>query len=168
MLLNNRERLIRYLQSILIGVPTWLVIGILVTFSKEFAREFGIAEEIDPGKSIMFAYAGLAVGDVTIGLVSQWLKSRKRPCMFLCHHCVIYGVVLYPPVERECFHDVLSLRRPGLWVGVLGHFVTIGAEQFGTNLRATAATTIPNMVRNRAADANAFSVFEKLTWSRVY
>jgi MFS family permease len=148
MLLNNRERLIRYLQSILIGVPTWLVIGILVTFSKEFAREFGIAEEIDPGKSIMFAYAGLAVGDVTIGLVSQWLKSRKK-ALYVFYAITALFMVLYFTLQWNGSASMMYFlcAALGFGSGFWAIFVTIGAEQFGTNLRATAATTIPNMVR---------------------
>ncbi|HTG54915.1 MAG TPA: MFS transporter [Niabella sp.] len=148
MLLNSRERLTRYVQSILIGVPTWLVIGILITFSKEFAKEFGIMEEIDPGKSIMFAYAGLAVGDVTIGLVSQWLKSRKK-ALYVFYAITALFMVLYFTLQwnGSAFLMYFLCAALGFGSGFWAIFVTIGAEQFGTNLRATAATTIPNMVR---------------------
>lgn len=148
MLLNSRERLTRYVQSILIGVPTWLVIGILITFSKEFAKEFGIVEEIDPGKSIMFAYAGLAVGDVTIGLVSQWLKSRKK-ALYVFYAITALFMVLYFTLQWNGSASLMYFlcAALGFGSGFWAIFVTIGAEQFGTNLRATAATTIPNMVR---------------------
>lgn len=148
MLLNSRERLTRYVQSILIGVPTWLVIGILVTFSKEFAKEFGITEEIDPGKSIMFAYAGLAVGDVTIGLVSQWLKSRKK-ALYVFYAITALCMILYFTLQWNGSASLMYFlcAALGFGSGFWAIFVTIGAEQFGTNLRATAATTIPNMVR---------------------
>ncbi|MGN7785683.1 MFS transporter [Niabella sp. 22666] len=148
MLLNSRERLTRYVQSILIGVPTWLVIGILITFSKEFAKEFGIIEEIDPGKSIMFAYAGLAVGDVTIGLVSQWLKSRKK-ALYVFYAITALFMVLYFTLQWNGSASLMYFlcAALGFGSGFWAIFVTIGAEQFGTNLRATAATTIPNMVR---------------------
>ncbi len=148
MLINNRERLTRYVQSILTGVPTWLVIGILITFSKEFAKEFGITEEIDPGKSIMFAYAGLAVGDVTIGLVSQWLKSRKK-AMYIFYAITALFMVLYFTLQWNGSASLMYFlcAALGFGSGFWAIFVTIGAEQFGTNLRATAATTIPNMVR---------------------
>ncbi|MGE9312817.1 MFS transporter [Niabella sp. CJ426] len=148
MLLNSRERLTRYVQSILIGVPTWLVIGILITFSKEFAKEFGIMEEIDPGKSIMFAYAGLAVGDVTIGLVSQGLKSRKK-ALYVFYAITALFMVLYFTLQWNGSASLMYFlcAALGFGSGFWAIFVTIGAEQFGTNLRATAATTIPNMVR---------------------
>ncbi len=148
MLIFDFNRLVRYVQSILIGVPTWLVIGILVTFSKEFGKAFDIAEEIDPGKSIMYAYTGLAVGDVSIGFVSQWLKSRKK-ALYIFYSITAVCMILYFTVQWEGNAAVMYLlcAALGFGSGFWAIFVTIGAEQFGTNLRATAATTIPNMVR---------------------
>lgn len=148
MLLNTWDRFRRYIQSVLIGVPTWLVIGLLITFSKEFGKAFGIAEEIDPGKAIMFAYAGLAVGDVSIGLISQWLKSRKAALyifyVFTAVFIILYFTVLWGSSAVLMYALCTAL---GFGSGFWAIFVTIGAEQFGTNIRATAATTIPNMVR---------------------
>lgn len=148
MLINDRSRLVRYVQSILIGMPTWLVIGILVTFSHEFGKEFGIMEDIDPGKSIMFAYAGLAVGDVAIGLVSQWLQSRKK-ALYLYFLLTAIFMILYFTMQwgGSASQMYWLCAALGFGSGFWAIFVTIGAEQFGTNLRATAATTIPNMVR---------------------
>lgn len=148
MLFTNANRFTRYLQSILIGVPTWLVIGILITFSKEFGKAFGIAEDIDPGKAIMFAYLGLAVGDVTIGFVSQWLKSRKKS-LYVFYAFTAVFMVLYFTVQwnGSAIMMYFLCTALGFGSGFWAIFVTIGAEQFGTNLRATAATTIPNMVR---------------------
>ena len=148
MLIFDFNRLVRYVQSILIGVPTWLVIGILVTFSKEFGKAFDIAEEIDPGKAIMYAYTGLAVGDVSIGFVSQWLKSRKK-ALYIFYSITAVFMILYFTVQWEGNAAVMYLlcAALGFGSGFWAIFVTIGAEQFGTNLRATAATTIPNMVR---------------------
>jgi hypothetical protein len=78
MLFSNGRRLRKYLSSILIGLPTWYVIGILITFSKEFGANMGVRGTIDPGKAVMFAYAAISVGDILAGFVSQWLKSRKK------------------------------------------------------------------------------------------
>lgn len=148
MLITDKNRLTRYIQSILIGVPTWLVIGILITFSNEFGREFGMIEEIDPGKAIMFAYAGLAVGDVTIGLVSQWLQSRKK-ALYLFYGITAVCMILYFTIQWQGSSSIMYFicAALGFGSGFWAIFVTMGAEQFGTNLRATAATTIPNMVR---------------------
>lgn len=148
MLVNTWDRFKRYLQSIVIGLPTWFVIGILITFSREFGQQFGIKGEIDPGKAIMFGYAGLATGDITIGFVSHWLKSRKK-ALYIFYALTAIFIILYftilwgaSPVLMYSLCAAL-----GFSIGFWAIFVTVGAEQFGTNLRATAATTIPNMVR---------------------
>jgi MFS transporter, putative metabolite:H+ symporter len=148
MLFNNKERLKRYICSILIGLPTWFVIGILVAFSSEFGKHFGIKEKIDPGKAIMFAYAAISIGDILIGFVSQWMKSRKN-ALYLFYFITALFMVLFFTVQWNGSAAKMYWICAGLGFGTgfWAIFVTMGAEQFGTNLRATAATTIPNMVR---------------------
>lgn len=144
---TNKARFKKYLLSILIGLPTWYVIGILVSFSREFGKAFGISEEIDPGKAIMYAYAGIAIGDILIGLLSQVLKSRKK-ALFIFYGLNIISVVIYfMQAGKSASFMYATCAALGFSTGYWAIFVTMGAEQFGTNLRATAATTIPNMVR---------------------
>jgi len=145
MLFNKRERFMRYLRSILIGLPTWFVVGILISFSPEFARQLGIEETIDPGMGIMISYCAIAVGDVVIGLLSQRLQSRKK-AMHVFYGITIVGMVLFFTAS-SALQLYISTGIMGFGTGFWAVFVTIGAENFGTNLRATAATTIPNMVR---------------------
>lgn len=152
MLFNNRERFRKYLCSILIGLPTWFVIGVLVTFSGEFGDKMGIAEKIDPGKAIMFAYVGVSTGDIIIGFISQWFRSRKK-ALYLFYGITAVFMVLFFTAQ---WHGSASMMYwicggLGFGTGFWAIFVTMGAEQFGTNLRATAATTIPNMVRGMLA-----------------
>jgi MFS family permease len=148
MLINNRERFKRYGLSILIGLPTWFVIGVLVTFSKEFGEKFGIRETIDAGKAIMYAYAAISIGDILIGFVSQWFKSRKK-ALYLFYFITAFFIFLYFTVQWNGSANQLYwiCAGMGFGTGFWAIFVTMGAEQFGTNLRSTAATTIPNMVR---------------------
>ncbi len=148
MLFNNRERFKKYLFSILIGLPTWFVIGVLVTFSKEFGEKFGITEKIDSGKAIMYAYAAISIGDILIGFISQWLKSRKK-ALYLFYFITAVFMVLFFTAQWNGSAAKMYWICAGLGFGTgfWAIFVTMGAEQFGTNLRATAATTIPNMVR---------------------
>src|SRR5210317_2391923 len=94
MLFNKRERFMRYLRSILIGLPTWFVVGILISFSPEFARQLGITESIDPGIGIMVSYSAIAVGDVAIGLLSQRLKSRKQ-AMHVFYAITMVGMLVF-------------------------------------------------------------------------
>jgi MFS family permease len=144
---TKKSRLILYLKCIGIGLPTWYVIGILATFSNEFGQALGITEAIKPGLAVMWCYVGLSAGDLVSGVVSYWLESRIRAVTYMMIFTAIGAIVyLYGGVN-----STFGLYGMCLWVGFgIGYwamFVTIGAEQFGTNVRATAATTIPNMVR---------------------
>lgn len=147
MFFTNGYRFKKYLLSILIGLPTWFVIGILVGFSKEFGKAFNIAEEINPGKAVMYAYVAISIGDILIGFVSQWLKSRKK-ALFIFYGLTIVGMVLYfMQYNGTAANMYLICAFMGFGTGFWALFVTMAAEHFGTNLRATAATTVPNMVR---------------------
>jgi MFS transporter, putative metabolite:H+ symporter len=141
------SRLKRYLACILIGVPIWYVIGILVTFSPEFALSMGVAEPVAAGTAVMYCYIGLAIGDLSSGLMSQWLRSRKKVVLsflVLVMLCVAYYLGHSGGSAREIYRTCLAL---GFATGYWAMFVTIAAEQFGTNLRATATTSVPNFVR---------------------
>jgi putative MFS transporter len=152
MLFNNKVRFKKYILGILIGLPTWFVIGVLVTFSSEFGKQFGITEQIDPGKAIMYAYAAISIGDILIGFVSQWLRSRKK-ALYLFYCITAIFMLLFFTTQWNGSADRMYWICAGLGFGTgfWAIFVTMGAEQFGTNLRATAATTIPNMVRGMLA-----------------
>jgi predicted MFS family arabinose efflux permease len=146
-LFTNKDRLVRYLKCIGMGLPTWFVIGILATFSNEFGKALGIQEAIKPGLAIMWCYVGLSVGDFSSGLISHALKSRKKAVfIFMLFTAIVSIIYLYAGVNTSGQLYLLA-GLLGLGIGYWAMFVTIGAEQFGTNLRATAATTIPNMVR---------------------
>ena len=144
---NNKHRFFTYIKCILIGLPTWFVIGVLVTFSDKFGLEFGIKDVIEPGKAIMFAYVGISLGDVTIGLVSQWLRSRKKALYIFYLLTMVCMALFFSQSGGSSSNMYLICGGLGFSTGFWAIFVTIAAEQFGTNLRATAATTVPNMVR---------------------
>lgn len=147
MFFTNATRFKKYILSILIGMPTWYVVGILIIFSKEFGAEFGIKEEIDPARAVMYAYVAISIGDILIGMLSQWLQSRKK-ALYVFYGITILGIVLYFMQNGSSAGTMyLICGLLGFGTGFWAIFVTMGAEQFGTNLRATAATTIPNMVR---------------------
>lgn len=151
MFFTNKERLKRYILCILIGLPTWYVIGILVSFSKEFGEQMNIIGEIDPGKAIMFAYVGISVGDIASGLVSQAFKSRKK-ALHLFFGITAVAISFYFMLNGSTAGQMYAVcTLLGFATGFWAIFVTIAAEQFGTNIRATAATTVPNMVRGSLA-----------------
>jgi MFS family permease len=147
MLFTNRQRARKYLAAILIGLPTWYVIGILITFSKEFGSKMGIRGAIDPGKAVMFAYAAISIGDVAAGFVSQWLKSRKK-AVGLYYIITILSMIWFFNLQGQtAAYLYIASALLGFGTGFWAIFVTMAAEQFGTNIRATVATTVPNMVR---------------------
>ncbi|MEY4460723.1 MAG: hypothetical protein RL429_712 [Bacteroidota bacterium] len=144
-LFRTRERSLRYLRCILVGLPTWFVIGILVSFSKEFATHLGITGEVDPGRGILYAYAAISLGDILIGFLSQALKSRKK-ALYVFYAITALGMLrFFTASSVDQLYVACGIM--GFGTGFWALFVTVGAESFGTNLRATAATTIPNMVR---------------------
>ena len=145
---NNGRRFRKYVFSILLGLPTWYVIGILIAFSNKFAKDFGIAEDINPGKATMYAYIAISIGDVLAGLLSQLLKSRKKTLYIYYTLIIITGALYFTQSKNSPAQSMYWIAAGlGFATGYWAIFVTMGAEQFGTNLRATAATTIPNMVR---------------------
>lgn len=146
-LFNNKARFVRYMRCIFIGLPTWFVVGVLVTFSPEFAKALGVEGTIVAGDAVMYAYIGLVIGDLASGLLSQLLKSRiKVMFIFLTLSGLFSFIYLNAHDVSQTMIYILCFAlgfSNGFWV----IFVTIAAEQFGTNLRATVTTTVPNFVR---------------------
>jgi hypothetical protein len=147
MFFTSKELFIRYMKCIGIGLPTWFCIGILAMFANQFATALGITEEVKPGMAIMWAYIGISVGDLSSGFISHWLHSRKKAIFWMMFFTLI-GVVLllFSGVKTAKMYYFYCIWL-GLGTGYWAMFVTVSAEQFGTNIRSTAATTIPNFVR---------------------
>ena len=147
MLFNKRERFFRYLRSILIGLPVWYIIGILISFSDEFAHRFGI-NNFDQPKALMLQYAALAFGDMGAGLLSNYIKSRKKT--LLIYYCItsIFLLIFFLTKGGGSANNLyLICMGLGFGSGISVIYITMSAENFGTNLRATAAISIPNLVR---------------------
>ncbi len=151
-LFTNRERFLKYLYCILIGVPVWYCIGVLMKFSERFAGEWGIDVSGDKGiqirrTAIMLSYIGLCVGDLLSGYLSQVFRSRKKIVMgYLMGTVVLACVYLFMRSESLVLFNLMCFLL-GCATGYWALFVTIASEQFGTNIRATATTTVPNFVR---------------------
>jgi len=147
MFFQDAKRFRKYILAILIGLPTWFVIGILVNLSNRFATSFYGPNHIESGRAIMYAYAAIAAGDILIGFVSQYFKSRKKALYLFYFFTIISGIYFFSGMIRNDASMYIGCAMLGFSTGFWAIFVTMGAEQFGTNLRATAATTIPNIVR---------------------
>lgn len=146
MILTNGKRLGKYLMAILVGLPIWFVVGILITFSPEFGAAKGI-EGINAGKAVMLAFSGQVGGDIVSGLLSQYMRSRKKVIrlFIVLSLAMVVGYLLIPMQDLFSFYLLCTLL--GFCNGYWTLFITIAAELFGTNLRATVATTVPNFVR---------------------
>ncbi len=147
MFFTNKERFFRYMRSIFIGLPVWFVIGILIGFSNEFAKAFGI-EGFDQPKSLMLQYVALVFGDVCAGLLSNYLKSRKK-ALYIFYFIMTIFIVLFFALKGggSATNMYLLCMGLGFGSGISVLYITMSAEQFGTNLRASAAISIPNLVR---------------------
>ena len=147
MLFTEKNRLKKYIACILIGLPVWYCIGILIKFSEKFAGITGVAGDVKVGFAIMYAYIGLSVGDLLSGILSQVFKSRKKVIMgYLWGTVLLVSIFLFAKglsVNSYYFLCFLLGCATGYWA----LFVTVASEQFGTNIRATVTTTVPNFVR---------------------
>jgi MFS transporter, putative metabolite:H+ symporter len=171
MFFSNKRRFKKYMLAILIGLPTWYVIGVLITFSNDFAKAFGISEQVFPKKSTMYAYAAISVADILIGFVSHWLRSRKKALYLFYVFTAIAIVFFFNQYNGTAAGMYVICAALGFGTGFWAIFVTMAAEQFGTNLRATAATTVPNMVRGSLPLTlllfNGLQSFLKSSWQQT-
>jgi MFS family permease len=146
-LFTNGYRFQRFLSCVFIGLPIWFAIGILISFSPEFAKVLGITQPIAAGDAVMYSYIGLAVGDLASGFISQYWQSRKKVVLLYITITFIFIVMyLLNPIDSAFLFYCICFGL-GVGVGYWALFVTIAAEQFGTNLRATVTTSVPNFIR---------------------
>ncbi|WP_395058356.1 MFS transporter [Flavobacterium sp.] len=143
---TNQKLFIKYLKSILIGIPIWYCIGILVFMANQFAPEMGITK-IDPAKAIMWTYLFTSLGDFSSGFISHLLHSRKKTILYMLLFTLLGVILLLFSGNKSENMYYFYCCWIGLGTGFWAMFVTVAAEQFGTNLRSTATTSIPNMVR---------------------
>lgn len=147
---SSWSRFIKYARCVMVGVPTWFVVGILGTFGNEFGKALGITEGISPGKCVMFIYFGLTAGDFFSGPLSQYLHSRRKAITYLMFVGAIFaGIYLYGGISSPTIFYVVCFLS-GICTGYIGLYLMMVAELYGTNLRATATTSVPSVVRGMA------------------
>lgn len=160
-LFANKERFFKYLQCIVIGIPLWFVVGILITLSPEFGKVLGVQGDVSAGAAVACCYGGLVLGDIVSGLLSQQLKSRIK---------VIYSYLFLSIISISAFFLLSDISLStfyitcfflGFSVGYWVIFMTIATEQFGTNIRATVTTTVPNFVRGAVVPLSLLFQFFK-------
>ncbi len=158
---KTRERAVRFIASTLIGVPIWYVVGILMTFSPEIGKAMGMHEIPNPGNAVLTCYMGGSLGDLLSGLISQKLKSRKKVVLayLIAVVCFVAAYFTIGTLSVTAFYAVCFCL--GLGFGYWALFVTMASEQFGTNLRSTATTSIPNLVRGSVIPLTSLFAFLK-------
>ncbi len=146
-LFTSGPKFFKYICCILVGVPVWYAIGILIFFATEIGEALGVVGKIDTGKTIMFHYIGAAIGSILIGYMSQKLKSRKKALIiFIAIMGLLSAYYLTSSGLSPNGYYVLIFVL-GIAMGYWALFVTVASEQFGTNIRSTVTTTVPNFVR---------------------
>jgi putative MFS transporter len=164
-LFTDKVRFRKFLRCILVGVPVWYVIGVLVSFSDKIGGENGlnIIGKIAVSKAVMYHYIGASLGAFLTGFLSQWLKSRRKALFIALTGLVITLAWCYTSTGITVEHFYFILFIVGIPNGFWSVFVTIASEQFGTNMRATVTTTVPNFVRGTTVLVTiAFSYFSGL------
>ncbi len=144
---TNKKRLLKYIYCILIGIPIWYVISVLVIQAPEFSKALNITGEINGGAAVMYHYIGASIGSLLWGLISQWLKSRKKSLFIALFFLIIFTFIFFVSngFSSTLFYVIIAML--GVAQGYWAVFITSASEQFGTNIRATVTTTTPNFVR---------------------
>ncbi len=161
MLFNNKKRLLKYVTSIIIGTPIWFVTGILITFSPEFGHAMALDQPVDAGKAVLFTFGAQVAGNIVSGSLSQYLHSRKKVILLfmLLSLLFVLFMLLFPVQHINLFYVLCACL--GFCSGYWTLFITVAAELFGSNLRATVATTVPNFVRGTIIPLTALFVLMK-------
>jgi putative MFS transporter len=138
----------RFVLCVLVGIPIWYIAGILMTLSSEVAKALGVIGEVTPSRSITISYLGLAVGDFLSGMLSHYWQSRRKVIfVFQAFTLVILSLFFMTTKGLGPVYFYTLCFLIGVGVGFWALFVVLGAEQFGTDVRSTFATSVPNFVR---------------------
>jgi len=163
-LFKSRTTFVKYLRCIMIGIPLWFVVGVLITLSPEFGKVLNVQGEVSAGAAVAWCYGGIVIGDIAGGLLSQWLKSRIK-VVYIYLSLSVIGIAAYFLLhDLSLSHFYWLCGAIGLTVGYWVIFMTIATEQFGTNIRATVTTTVPNFVRGAVVPLSLIFQFLKGTF----
>ena len=155
MLFTNFKRFIKYLYCILVGAANWFVIGILITLAPEFGKALGAKVPLNAGDGVFYSYIGIAIGGLFAGLLSQITRSRRLTIVVFIFISIISAICYLSATNITPTQFTWLSLFLGFGVGYWPIFVTIPAEQFGTNIRATVTTTVPNFIRASLIPINA-------------
>jgi MFS family permease len=148
LLFSSKVRIQRLANLVLMGLPIWFNSGILMVFAPEFGKALAIqGEPITASKAVLYSYFGVAIGDFISGALSQWVKSRKTIVLWFILLLATSMCFYLTAHQRSQLYFYSLCGSLGFFAGYWALLVTMTAENFGTNLRATVTTVVPNLVR---------------------
>ncbi|MFQ3577125.1 MAG: MFS transporter, partial [Cytophagales bacterium] len=171
LLFTNKKLFLKYVYCVAIGLPVWFIIGIFVGRAPEIAKMLNINEPIQQSLCVSLCYTGLVFGDLCSGSISQLIRSRKKVLIIFYVLAITVLLTYVNAFAISSFWFYVLIFGLGFSVGFWAIFVTIASEQFGTNIRATSATTVPNLVRGSLIPiAMMFDFFRKSSdfWTATY
>ncbi len=154
LLFSKRENLLRFLSCIAVGVPIYLTVGIFATFSPEISIAIGMSEPVIVPEAMLYICGGMTLGDISAGLLSQVMQKRKLPLTIFVILCGVSSALITAGITTDRTIYLWLCGSMGFFSGYWACLITTSAEQFGTNIRATVATMIPNLVRSTAIILN--------------
>lgn len=147
-LFTTTERFMKFITIILVALPVWYVMGILITFCPELMKSLGMENPPQNARLAMtMAYVGITVGDVVSGLISQKLQSRKKSLVLFLLLAVLFVIGYFTIAKNSVYLFYTVVVLIGFATGYWAVFISTASELFGTNLRATVTTSVPNFVR---------------------
>lgn len=156
---TNKKRLLKYVYNIMIGIPIWYIVSILVIQSPELSKLLNVKGEINGGAAVSYHYIGIAIGSFFIGFLSQWMKSRKKVLYLSMAFLLLFTIIFFyfRGMSATMFYFIIGIL--GFGAGYWAVFITTASEQFGTNIRATVTTTVPNFVRGATVPITSSVLF---------
>lgn len=159
LILTNRKRLMKYLGVVFVAVPLWYIVQLYAKYSPELADAMGLQfsdaeRKTVPVNAIMLTYLGLTFGDFACGIISQYLRSRKKAIWLFMVTSVLVIVLFYLLAPKSVFLFYSLICVLGFAVGYWAVFMSVAAESFGTNIRSTVTNTAPNFVRGTVVVIN--------------
>jgi MFS family permease len=156
---TDKRRLLKYIYNIIIGIPIWYIVSILVIQSPELSRLLNVKGEINGGAAVSYHYIGIAIGSFFIGFLSQWMKSRKKVLYLSMSFLLLFTIIFFyfRGMTSTMFYMIIGIL--GFGAGYWAVFITTASEQFGTNIRATVTTTVPNFVRGATVPITSSVLF---------
>jgi MFS transporter, putative metabolite:H+ symporter len=147
LILNNNKHFKKYISICVMGFPGWFMNGVVMTFSPEIGRAWGMNPLPSVSAVFTFFFIGFTFGDLSSGFVSQLMRSRKKAILL---YLSMFGIgmaafFMFAKYSLTLYYGIFLFL--GFSAGYTIVLLTLAAEQFGTNIRATVTTSALNLIR---------------------